>query len=109
MNKQTLELRDNPTLSDFQRYVNQMVIERGFDHGNVTKQFLQFTEEVGELAKAIRKSEKMSLDSNSHVGTVSEELADIFIYLLYFSNYFSIDLEQSFRDKEAINKQRIWR
>ncbi len=104
-----LTLKEKPTIQDFQHYVAEMVVQRGFDHTNVARQFLLFTEEVGELAKVIRKAEKMALDPNSHVGGVSEELADIFIYLLYFANHFKVDLEQAFRDKEEVNKQRSWK
>ncbi len=104
-----LILPDQPALQDFQDYVKKIIEIRGFDGDNVTGQFLQFTEEVGELAKVIRKSQKMSLDPNSQVGGISEELADVFIYLLYFCNYFEVDLEQAFRDKEEINKKRVWK
>lgn len=109
MKNSELSLPTKPSLQDFQKYVADMMVERGFDPTDITGQFLQFTEEVGELAKAIRKAKKRHLDSSSHVGEIPEELADIFIYLLYFSNYFDIDLEQAFRDKEEINKQRTWK
>jgi NTP pyrophosphatase (non-canonical NTP hydrolase) len=109
MKDSSLRLPENPSLQDFQRYVADMMVERGFDQSDITGQFLQFAEEVGELAKAIRKAEKRRLDESSHVGGVPEELADTFIYLLHFCNYFSVDLEQAFRDKEEINKQRTWK
>jgi len=32
----------------------------------------------------------------------------VFIYLLDICNHFNIDLEKAFRDKEEINKKRIW-
>lgn len=107
--KNELNLGDKPSLRDYQEYVAKMVEQRGFDHRNVVAQFLKFTEEVGELAKVIRKSEKMGIDKNSHVGDVSEELADIFIYLIHFCNYYNIDLEKAFRDKEEVNKKRSWK
>lgn len=108
MSKSELVLKESPKLQDFQDYVVRIVKERGFDGTNVTGQFMQFTEEVGELAKAIRKAEKMQVDANSKVEHVYEEVADVFIYLLYFCNYYKIDLEQAFRDKEEKNKQRVW-
>ena len=66
-------------------------------------------EEVGELYKAVRKSEKISVDPNSKIGSVSEELVDIFIYLCAIANRFNIDLEEAFRKKEEINKKRVWK
>ncbi len=109
MKQDNLLLPDAPTLQDFQAYVRKIIEVRGFDGENVTGQFLQLTEEVGELAKAIRKELKMQVDANSKVEYVQEELADIFIYLLYFCNYFNVDLEDAFRTKEEVNKKRVWK
>lgn len=109
MKQSNLSLQSNPSIEDFQKYVANMMAERGFDSHDVTGQFLQFCEEVGELAKAIRKTEGKAMDAKSHVGTVAEELADTFIYLLYFCNYFGVNLEQAFRDKEEVNKKRTWK
>jgi len=66
-------------------------------------------EEVGELFKGIRKAENMKLDINSSVRNVSEELADVLIYLLSISNRYHIDLEEAFRKKEEKNKLREWK
>ena len=66
-------------------------------------------EEVGELFKAIRKKEDIKVDLNSKIGSVEEELADILIYLCAIANRYDIDLEKAFREKEEINKQRVWK
>jgi len=50
-------------------------------------------EEVSELFKAIRKSEKMGVDQNSKIGSVDEELADVLIFVCSIANPFGIDLE----------------
>ena len=63
---------------------------------------------IGELFKAIRKQQKMRVDGKSVIGSVDEELADILIYLCSIANRLDIDLEQAFRDKEEVNKQRTW-
>jgi len=65
-------------------------------------------EEVGELFKAIRKTEKIGIDNNSQVFNIEEELADILIYLCAIANRCNIDMEQAFRTKEEINKKRKW-
>ena len=65
-------------------------------------------EEVGELFKAIRKSENIKIDKNSSVGEVSHELVDVLIYLCAIDNRYDIDLEEAFRSKEEINKERKW-
>ena len=65
-------------------------------------------EEIGELFKSVRKTEGLKIDVSSQFGTVSEELADIFIYVCAIANRYGIDLEVAFREKEAINHQRSW-
>ena len=102
-------LKKNPILSDFQSYVNELEVERGFIDQNVLQKCLLLGEEVGELFKAIRKTEKIKIDINSESTTVSEELADILIYICAIANRYDIDLEDAFREKEKINHLRIWK
>ncbi len=96
----SLSLKQNPTLKDFQCYVAEMVRTRGFDKETVTEVFMLFMEECGELAKAIRKNQGIHTDSSSEKFELANETADIFIYLLDLCNKLNIDLEQAFRDKE---------
>lgn len=109
MNNSKLHLKDNPTLKDFQEYVKELEIDRGFEKQNVLEKCLLMGEEIGELFKAVRKMQAISIDKqNSKITTVEEELADILIYLCSIANRYNIDLEESFRNKEEVNKQRIW-
>ncbi|WNI19595.1 MazG nucleotide pyrophosphohydrolase domain-containing protein [Actinacidiphila sp. ITFR-21] len=85
-----------------------MEIERGFSERPVIEQCLQLGEEVGEVFKAVRKSEKMRLDPNSAVGDVGEELADVLIYLCAIANRLGIDLADALRTKETVNETRTW-
>lgn len=104
-----LFLKENPALKDFQDYVREMKKERGFEKENVLETFMLMSEEIGEMAKAIRKSSGIKVDENSHKPDLELEMADVFIYLLAMSNHFNIDLEKAFREKEEINKKRIWK
>jgi NTP pyrophosphatase (non-canonical NTP hydrolase) len=101
-------LKNNPNLKDIQQYVIELEEERGFTSQDVLTKCLGLGEEVGELFKAIRKQQKIKIDQNSTVGTIEDELVDIFIYLCSIANRYDIDLEQAFRDKEEINKKRTW-
>jgi NTP pyrophosphatase (non-canonical NTP hydrolase) len=103
-----LSLKQNPTLTDYQQYVRDMVVERGFDKETVPQIFMLFLEECGELAKAARKQHNIKTDANSVTHNLGHEAADVLIYLLDICNHFDIDLEQAFRDKEELNKQRTW-
>lgn len=103
------DLKTNPTLANFQKYVTELEIERGFSDQSIIDKCLLMGEEVGELFKAVRKSEGLSVDSNSTFTEIGDELTDIFIYLCAIANRKNIDLESAFRAKEEKNKQRIWK
>ena len=102
------QLNDHPRLADFQTYVAQMEAKRGFEDQSARDKCLLLGEEIGELFKAVRKFEGLKVDDASHFGTISEELADILIYVCAIANRYDIDLETAFRSKEAINHGRSW-
>jgi NTP pyrophosphatase (non-canonical NTP hydrolase) len=101
-------LKQASALDDVQRYVADMEVERGFADSTVLEQSLKLGEEVGELFKAVRKNANMSVDSNSVIGTVDEELADVLIYLCAIANRLGISLDDALRRKEAVNETRSW-
>lgn len=109
MKPSTLQLKENPRLQDFQAYVAEMVKERGFHQETIAETFMLFIEECGELAKAIREKEKINVAEDAEDKDLAHEFADVFIYLLDLCNQHGIDLEQAFREKEEINKKRIWK
>jgi len=98
-----------PTLAAFQQYVAELETERGFAGQNIIDKCLLLGEEVGELFKAIRKTEGLAVDSNSEFTEIGDELTDIFIYLCAIANRKGIDMEKAFREKEEKNKNRIWK
>lgn len=103
-----LPLPSAANLSDIQRYVAEMEKERGFADRGVVEQCLLLGEEVGELFKAVRKSEHLSVGTTSIVGTVDEELADILIFVCAVANRYGIDLISALRRKEEHNEERVW-
>ena len=107
-------LKNNPTLGDLQEYIKVLCEERGWYKNNHLEMFLLFSEEVGELAKAIRAysglyqekgKEKTAIETKKEL---EGEFADVLSYLLDLANYFDVDLEKAFREKEAINAKRDW-
>lgn len=103
-----LHLKDGPTLHDYQVYIKDMMRVRGFDKNSIVEEMLLMTEEVGELAKVVRKAHGLHMDTSSVHGTAEEELADVLSYVLSLANYLDVDLEAAFRKKEEKNKQRSW-
>lgn len=102
-------LKDSPTLPDLQRYMAEVCEERGWTKDSPAEKFLLFVEEVGELAKAMRKSAGL-YDERARQRDMSleEEFADVLSYLLDLANVFQVDLENAFRAKEEVNQSRKW-
>src|SRR5690349_9054389 len=98
-------LKSQPTLADLQAY-----IEQALDYYNLdsSTQYctLMLIEEVGELAKAVRKSIGGKMDVTKPDANPAEEAADVLWMLLCICNSLCIDLEQAFRAKQEINKKR---
>lgn len=104
------DLPSKPTLADFQAHIKAVTVERGWDKNSVTEIFLLFTEEVGELAKAIRNESKLHAQVNPKKRfELEEEFADVFNYLLDLANAFNVDLEQAYRKKDEHNQGRSWK
>ncbi len=95
-------------LRAYQELVKQLVIERGFDKETVPEVFTLLVEEIGELAKAIRKANGQKVDKKSKHHDVEEEAADVFCLVIDLCNRLGIDLERAFKEKEDKNKQRKW-
>lgn len=108
MTDKSLVLAGDPTLRDYQDYVARAVKLRGFEDETVSEVFTLLVEEVGELAKAIRKHNGQKVDTASRQHEVEEEVADVFFLLLDLANRLDIDLAMAFREKEAKNKKRTW-
>jgi NTP pyrophosphatase (non-canonical NTP hydrolase) len=108
MPESKLNLTPTPTLNEWQTYMRDMCLERGFVNDSLHQECLLLGEEVGELFKAVRKTTGVNIDPSSKASTIADELADIFIYLCCIANMSGVNLEQAVRAKEEVNKQRTW-
>lgn len=95
-------------LQDYQRLISALVIDRGFDKETPAEVFTLLVEEVGELAKAMRKANGQKVDAASKHHDVEEEAADVFFLLVDLCNRLDIDLAKAFEEKEAKNQKRTW-
>lgn len=103
------DLKDNPTLRDLQGYVSAVCQERGWTKDSPSEKFVLFIEEVGELAKAMRKAAGLYEERAKRRDiALEEEFADVLSYLLDLANCFQVDLEDAFRAKERVNQSRTW-
>lgn len=110
LKEQLSKLNENTTLKDLQKYVNDMIEIRGFSKETPQDVMLLLTEEVGELAKEIRKSRKYYLDTNKNNELdVEGEIADVFIYILSMCRVMNVNLLEAFKNKEEKNCKREWK
>lgn len=87
-----------------------MIEIRGFSKETPQDVMLLLTEEVGELAKEIRKSRKYYLDTNKNNELdVEGEIADVFIYILSMCRVMNVNLIEAFKNKEERNCKREWK
>jgi NTP pyrophosphatase (non-canonical NTP hydrolase) len=103
-------LAKKPTLKDLQNHIKKIGEERGWDKNNYLEIFLLLSEEIGELAKAVRNYAGLYTEKNktNTKFEIEEEFADVLNYLFDLANCFDIDLETAFRKKDSINAKRKW-
>ena len=105
------KLSDKSSINEIQSYIKKVMEVRGFNKEKSSDKILLLVEEVGELAKAIRKNEKkLGIDKTKeyYYSSIESEIADVFIVLLSICDILNIDLLKVFLDKEEENIKRIW-
>lgn len=105
------KLSKENTLQEVQKYIKEVIALRGFENQEIEKTMLLLIEEVGELAKSIRKNAtNMSIDKEKifNYDSIESEVADVFIVLCSVCNKLNIDLYKAIKEKEQENIKRIW-
>jgi len=98
-----------PALTAFQHYYRRVAVQRGYKSEGPKDCLLLMVEEVGELAREIRRRERLVRHGPSTDSSESKELADIFLYVVHMANVLDIDLSKVVQDKELLNLQRFIR
>ena len=103
------KLNKESSVKDIQKYIKDMIQVRGFKNSLLETMCL-LTEEIGELAKEVRKTTKMTLDSNKQYNSnLENEITDVFICLMGMCELLDIDIVQGLKNKEEINFKREWK
>ena len=105
------KLTDKSSINEIQSYIKEVMQIRGFNKEKSSDKILLLVEEVGELAKAIRKNENnLGIDKTKeyNYSSIESEIADVFIVLLSICYILNIDLLKAFLNKEEENIKRIW-
>ena len=110
LREKLLKMGENTTLREIQEYIDEMVNIRGWQNETPQDAMLLLTEEIGELAKEVRKScTYIQNDVNKNrADDLNGEAADVFLMVLALCRTLDIDLLQAFKEKELINCNRKW-
>ena len=110
LKKEYENITEQSSLTQIQKYIHNMIIQRGFEEEDIKDEMILLTEEVGELAKAIRKTIglKMDISKENDKYDIKGEIADIFNYILSMCDTLNIDLFECWKQKEGKNLERTW-
>ena len=104
---------DNISISvnQMQDYFEEILELRGFGEQSAKDKLLLLMEEVGELAKALRKKEAaLGIDRSkiSSYESVESEIADVAIVLISLCNVLHVNFLEAIIEKEKMNIRRTW-
>jgi NTP pyrophosphatase (non-canonical NTP hydrolase) len=101
-----LRFRPGAPLAALQAYYARAASRRGWDAEGPAESMLLLTEEVGELARAVRRLLGLSRSSVADELNASEELADVQLYVVHLANVMGVDLAAAVTGKERENDRR---
>jgi NTP pyrophosphatase (non-canonical NTP hydrolase) len=99
--------RPGEPLKALQSYYSRAASSRGWGSEDAAQCMLLLTEEVGELARSIRRYAGLSRHGADSSENAAEELADVQLYVVHLANVLGIDLASAVSDKEAKNLERF--
>lgn len=96
-------------LRAFQHYYRRVAVERGYEREVARDCLLLMLEEVGELARAVRRQASLVRHHSDDGSGIEHELADVFLYVVHLANIIDCDLAKAVQSKERINHARFLR
>jgi NTP pyrophosphatase (non-canonical NTP hydrolase) len=93
-------------LRALQNYYERIARRRGWADESAQDTLLLMTEEMGELARAVRKVAGLARDGDWQGQDVAEELADMQLYLVHLANSLGIEMADAVTAKEQVNAAR---
>ncbi len=106
------KLQETDSLREVQQYIKAVNTVRGFEDQPIEERMLLLTEEIGELAKSIRKNAtNMSTDVNKQYSydSIESEVSDCLYVLASVCNRLDIDMFKCLKEKEKENIHRVWK
>ena len=91
-------------LNDYRDTTQAQCIRKGWDRTNINTVWLLLTEEIGELASAIRQTKKIykktGLKKDRGID-IQTEMGDVFSYLFQLAYMLDIDLDEMWIQHQA--------
>lgn len=97
--------RPGSALAGLQSYYARVSARRGWDSEGPTECMLLLTEELGELARAVRRVAGIARHGAA-ADDAAEELADVQLYIVHLANILDVDLATAVTAKERRNAER---
>lgn len=95
-------------MNRYREEVGEICRRRGWDQLPVDTVWLLFTEEIGELASAIRQRQKHFVKKSHCRDVVQDEMGDVFSYLFQLASLLNVDLDTMWRNNISKMQQKIY-
>lgn len=96
-------------LNDYRDTTQAQCIRKGWDRTNINTVWLLLTEEIGELASAIRQTKKIykktGLKKDRGID-IQTEMGDVFSYLFQLAYMLNVDLDEMWAQHQAKIEQK---
>jgi NTP pyrophosphatase (non-canonical NTP hydrolase) len=93
-------------LHRLQREIYQNKVDRGFNVTDVGKEIVLMAEELGELARAYKNSDKLPAPDVSHKDEMVDAVGDLMVYCLGLCEMLDVDGEDVLQTIVENNKTR---
>ncbi|MBS3146215.1 hypothetical protein J4471_00800 [Candidatus Woesearchaeota archaeon] len=94
-------------LINLQKEIYQNKVNRNFNTTDVGKEIILMTEELGELAKAYKKSDKKDAKNINNKEDIIDAVGDIMVYCLGLCEMLDVNSEEVLKNIVENTKDRI--
>jgi len=93
-------------LSKLQKEIYQNKLNKGFNTTDIGKEIILMTEELGELARAYKNSDKKSAREISHKDKITDAIGDLMVYCLGLCEMLGVNSNEVLEKIIENNKKR---
>lgn len=93
-------------LNKLQKEIYRNKVDRGFNTTDIGKEIVLMTEELGELAKAYKNSDKKQAGEISNRDEIIDAVGDLMVYCLGLCEMLGVDSEKVLEEIVENNRRR---